>query len=62
MPRLRLTTRGQLTLPPELVRHLGAQVGDKIKFCPGPNGSAFMELDRNATIKAKTPQRRAQSK
>jgi bifunctional DNA-binding transcriptional regulator/antitoxin component of YhaV-PrlF toxin-antitoxin module len=45
---LKLNMRGQLTLPDDLVSHLGAKLGDTLRFDSGLYGRAFMSVDTTA--------------
>jgi len=44
---LTVTSRGRVTLPNELLEHLGARAGDKLEVEKLPNGSLVVHLARS---------------
>lgn len=47
-----LTSKGQITLPVEVRRHLGVAEGDKILFILDDNGAVRMEVPRYTTLES----------
>ena len=46
MATLTVTKRGQVTLPKELLRHLGVKPGEKIELALLPNGQGELSAAR----------------
>lgn len=46
MPTIKMTSRGQMTLSKEVLKHLGVKPGDRIAVELLPDGSAFLQADR----------------
>lgn len=46
MPTLKLTSRGQVTLRKEVLRHFGVKPGDKIELQLLPGGKGVVEAER----------------
>jgi len=50
MDTLKVTNEGQLTLPPELLKHLGMQPGDRLVAIELPNGSVELRAAPKGNI------------
>jgi len=46
MPSLKLTSRGQVTLRKEILRHFGVQAGDRIDLQLLPGGKGVVQAER----------------